>query len=132
MKVPYLTAFALARHMPTREASVLTSLSTAGRQIHLQATASTQSKHSEQSDAPEPDGTIDLQPEQSSVPQQADGSSDDALVPPADIKRQLVLEEISRSGEMGASSYRSDTVHVLPGIAWCTFCMLHALNAWCE
>ena len=97
------------------EARVSTCLSTAGRQIHSQASASPQSAHSQQNVAPEAvgTGTIDIKPEQSNVPQQADGGSDDALVLPADIKRQLVLEEISRSGEMGGSSYRSDMVPVL-------------------
>ena len=52
-------------------------------------------------------GYVNTRPSQQAVPHFMLDSSDEALVPAADIKRQLVLEEISRSGEMGDSSYRS-------------------------
>ena len=44
---------------------------------------------------------------------------DDALVPVAAIKQQLVMEEISRSGEMGGTTYRSAGSAIL-SISTCT------------
>lgn len=35
----------------------------------------------------------------------SEAEASDACVPPETIKKQLVLEEISRSGEMGGSTY---------------------------
>lgn len=65
------------------------------------STAPTQTSHDTSASV-----AADVQPTQPAVPHATNEHSDEALVPAANVKRQLVLEEISRSGEMGDSSYR--------------------------